>query len=254
MEEQQNQYNQTVNYWKKLVTFYSQSATMTLTLIDNEGSVAIEVAPALDGVGGRPQKGQARYDYQRKINFKLSLSEMQTLITAFRSGLLYKEQVSYLHVKNGNTNVIASFSLYNGRLGFSIKVGENVTRYTFNATKINYQSETYIQNEFELFVSILEGVIANLVFIKSGLMKEFVKTNKAASYGNGADYNVGYQAPENNSMSEAPWMGGSIQPTPQPQVYQAPVHPQPQVYQAAPQQAAQPQQMNSQFDNNDLGF
>lgn len=199
MEEQNINQSQTVNFWKPLHTFYTTNATMKISLIDSDGSVAITIAPSFPDVNGRPQAGQKRYDYSKQMTFKLSVVEMQAVIMGYRMGIYQNDQVSFLHMKGNGSAVLGSVSSYNNRLQFSIRElvqGGAVQNYAFNNLETKKDSKNYIPAEFELFLSILEGVINNLVFLKSGLLKEYIPQNRQNQHNNYANnYN------QNNSNS-----------------------------------------------------
>lgn len=187
MEEQNFNQNQKVNYWMSLYTFYTSTATLKLTLIDNEGSVAVSIAPMLEGISGRPESGQKRYNYDKQMTFKLNIVEIQSIIRSYRSGILQNDQLTIFHKKNNGSSVLGSISTYNGRLQFSIKElvqGGAGVNYAFNNMETRKDSGNFIPAEFDCFIAILEGIIQNFVFLKSGLIKEYTPTNKQQNRSN----------------------------------------------------------------------
>lgn len=153
-------------YWISFPSFYADKSMLTMSLIDSDAKVMLKITPVLPGAEGRPVEGQQKYDHKNGSTFALNIFEIQALVTAYRYGYNMNEPTTFLHVNKG-TNIICSFGTYNGRFNISIRnLGTQVShQYFFNSMKLNKDSQTYINHETELFISMLESVLKELVLV-----------------------------------------------------------------------------------------
>lgn len=230
MSNTETQYG-SVNYWLQLHQFYSKKSSMSVTLVDSDGKVMIKVIPALDpNAQGRPQAGVAAFNYKAALNFTLNIAEIQAIITAYRRGMLMNEQLSFIHMKESGHN-ICSISFMNGYFSLTVNSGGNSLNHAFMNHKLNKDSSTFINHEFELFVNMLDSVIKNIVDIKAKQYPVFVpKNNGQQGYNNSGS---GYSQPQQNNYQQAP---------------------QHQTYQQPQQNNGLPQSNNGQQSNNSFAM
>lgn len=250
--EQQNQENkfESRKYWISLPAFYADKSTMSLSVIDSDCKVMIKIASVLPGMEGRPQAGQQKYDHRNASNFALNIFEVQAIVSAYRYGIVANEPVSFLH-QNNNASIIATFGTFNGRYNFSIRntATGSSHQYFFNAHKAGKDSQTYIPHEVDLFVNMLESVLANSVLLSAKFLpaaQVFNNTQQNRQQGNG------YQQPMNQQPAMTQYQNTSYQqPMPQQVVPQqsqmaTPQQPVKQPQMATPQPNGLPQSLNDQ--------
>lgn len=221
-------------YWKNLITLYNSTSTMSVVLVNEDCQVQVKIAHAIPGKEHeRPQAGVQKYDYANSMFITLSLSEIATLVAAYRFNML-NGATTFFHTVNGNkcTGGILSDG---SKASFTIKdLGRNANvNYTFNATKVGMTGqERYIPSELFLFMETLAGVINNMVFIKSGLMKPYERsTNSNPAYNKQQSY-----IPQVNIPTQPVQQ---TMPAPQPQPQYTPQQP------SFPQSNGLPQSVNS---------
>lgn len=227
--QNQNQFKP-VQYWMPLYTFYGKMSNMSITLVDSEGSVQFKITPAIQGMENvKPTEGVKKFDYSKSIAITLSLSEIMSIITGYKTGAFNQTQVTFYHKvgddpsSGKSVGIIGGISTYEGRILFGITdQRKNLNnKFFFSASKFGQQgSEVYIQSELSLFISILESVVSNLVLIKSKTLPAYVPKGDGNRQQNGYQ-NSGYQQPAPQQTYQQPvqnsgYQQSMAQPTSQP--------------------------------------
>lgn len=208
MSQENNNERRVTTYWLSLDRFYGKKSTMEVNLIDADSKVGINITPSINPEGnqGRPQAGVKAFDYERTVRFTLTNREVQAIVTAAKEGILFNNQISFIHQYNGNSNTFRIGVYNNGPLTVSILTNNgNVSHYL---TPTNFNNGITINSEFEYFISLLESVLKNTVIIRGGLLKEYTPkynnnggNNGNSNYSNNSFNNSGNSYRPNNGSN-----------------------------------------------------